>query len=115
MSLPSRLLAGAYLLSMSAALAQPVETIIVTAPRGNDPSPAASVSAGDAAVRINAVNVEDLLQQSPDLLVRKRHIGDTQDPVATRTSGVGQSARSLIYADGVLLSSPIGNNNGTAS
>ena len=111
----ARLLAGAFLLSVSPALAQPVETIIVTAPRGDDTSPNASVTAGDAAVRINAVNVEDLLRQAPDLLVRKRHIGDTQDPVATRTSGVGQSARSLIYADGVLLSSPIGNNNGAAS
>ena len=51
----------------------------------------------------------------PSLLVRKRHIGDTQAPLATRTSGVGASARSLIYADGVLLSALIGNNNSFAS
>ena len=43
--------------------------------------------------------------------MRKRHYGDTQDPVATRTSGVGASARSLIFVDGILVSSPIGNNN----
>ncbi len=42
-------------------------------------------------------------------------IGDTQAPLTTRTSGVGSSARSLIYADGVLLSALIGNNNSTAS
>ena len=47
--------------------------------------------------------------------MRKRHIGDTQAPLATRTSGVGASARSLIYADGVLLSALIGNNNSFAS
>jgi iron complex outermembrane receptor protein len=35
--------------------------------------------------------------------------------VATRTSGVGASARNLIFVDGVLISSPIGNNNSTAS
>lgn len=115
MSLRARLLAGGFLLSCFPAFAQPVETVIVSAPRGDDATPNASISADHAAVRINAVNVEDLLRQAPDLLVRKRHIGDTQDPVTTRTSGVGQSARSLIYADGVLLSSPIGNNNGTAS
>ncbi|MEJ0023860.1 MAG: TonB-dependent receptor plug domain-containing protein [Alphaproteobacteria bacterium] len=49
------------------------------------------------------------------MLVRKRHIGDTQAPIATRTSGVGASARSLIYADGVLVSALIGNNNSNAS
>ena len=47
--------------------------------------------------------------------MRKRHVGDTQAPLATRTSGVGASARSLIYADGVLLSALIGNNNNFAS
>ncbi len=66
-------------------------------------------------MRINAVDSEDLLRYAPDILVRKRHVGDTQDPISTRTSGIGQSARSLIYADGILLSSPIGNNNGAAS
>ena len=64
---------------------------------------------------MNVVNVEDALRYLPSLLVRKRHIGDTQAPLATRTSGVGASARSLIYADGVLLSALIGNNNTSAS
>ncbi|MDB5740110.1 MAG: TonB-dependent receptor, partial [Alphaproteobacteria bacterium] len=112
MSLHTRLLAGGFACICSPALAQgPVETIIVTGQRTLDGAPAVSVTAGDAAIRINAVNTEDLLRYAPDLLVRKRHIGDTQDPIATRTSGIGQSARSLIYADGMLLSSPIGNNN----
>ena len=56
-----------------------------------------------------------MLRYLPSLLVRKRHIGDTQAPLATRTSGVGASARSLIYVDGVLLSALIGNNNNFAS
>ena len=63
----------------------------------------------------NLRNTEDSLRYLPSLLVRKRHIGDTQAPLATRTSGVGSSARSLIYADGVLLSALIGNNNSFAS
>ena len=64
---------------------------------------------------INTVNTEDMLKYAPSLVVRKRHYGDTQDPVATRTSGVGASARSLIFVDGILISSPIGNNNSAAS
>ena len=61
------------------------------------------------------MNIEDAVKYLPDLLVRKRHIGDTQAPITSRTSGVGSSARSLIYADDVLLSSLIGNNNSPAS
>ena len=64
---------------------------------------------------VNVVNTEDSVKYLPSVMVRKRHIGDTYAPITTRTSGPGQSARSLIYADGVLLSALIGNNNGSAS
>ncbi|WP_044529752.1 TonB-dependent receptor plug domain-containing protein, partial [Herbaspirillum sp. B65] len=45
----------------------------------------------------------------------KRYIGDTQAPLATRTTGVNASARSLVYADGILLSALVNNNNGNGS
>jgi len=90
--------------------------IVVT---GERPEPVPGTSEGADSARldetVNMVNVEDSLRYLPSLLVRKRHIGDTQAPLATRTSGVGASARSLIYADGVLLSALIGNNNSSAS
>ncbi len=81
----------------------------------NAPSTSASVDAGRIAEIVNAVNTEDALKYLPSLFVRKRHVGDTQAPLATRTNGGGASARSLIYADGALLSALIGNNNSTAS
>jgi iron complex outermembrane receptor protein len=81
----------------------------------NTPSTRATVTADSVAEKINAVNIEDTVKYLPGLIVRKRHIGDTQAPLATRTSGLGSSARSLIYADGALLSSLIGNNNSLAS
>lgn len=94
-------------------------TIIVTgerpAPLEQPPATTEEVAAERLDETVNAVNVEDSLRYLPSLLVRKRHIGDTQAPLATRTSGVGASARSLIYADGVLLSALIGNNNSSAS
>ncbi len=98
----------------------PPPDILVTAQKQqqtieNAPSTHATIDAATIATTINAVNVEDTLKYLPSLLVRKRHIGDTQAPLATRTSGVGSSARSLIYADGALLSALIGNNNSTAS
>jgi len=61
---------------------------------------------------VNAMTAEDAIKYLPSIQVRKRYIGDTNAPVGWRTSGTGQSARGLIYADGIMLSSLLGNNNG---
>ncbi len=60
--------------------------------------------------RINATDSEDALKYFPSLNVRKRNIGDYDHAVlASRASGTGNSARSLVYADGILLSNLLGN------
>ena len=85
--------------------------------RGRAPSPAqtpASAVSTDAeriGRTVNALTTEDTLKYLPSLVVRQRHPGDTQATLATRTAGVGASARSLVYADGALLSALIANNN----
>jgi len=62
---------------------------------------------------INASDAEDALKYLPSLLVRKRYIADYNHAVlSTRASGTGNSARSLVYADGVLLSNLLGNGAG---
>jgi iron complex outermembrane receptor protein len=59
---------------------------------------------------INASDSEDALKYLPSLNVRKRYIGDYDHAVlASRASGTGNSARSLVYADGILLSNLLGN------
>jgi iron complex outermembrane receptor protein len=59
---------------------------------------------------INATDAEDALKYLPSLLVRKRYIGDYNHAVlSTRASGTGNSARSAVYADGILLSNYLGN------
>src|SRR3954469_6019990 len=96
----------------------PAPTIVVVGTREaahKTPNTKESVDAARLRQTTNVRNSEDALRYFPSLLVRKRHIGDTQAPLATRTSGVGSSARSLVYADGVLLSALIGNNNNFAS
>ncbi len=113
----------AILYGIAPANAQPIgaglqpEYVIVTANRGAaDPSaPDTQITAAKAHEQINTVNTEDMLKYAPSLIVRKRHYGDTQDPVATRTSGLGASARNLIFVDGIMINSPIGNNNSAAS
>ena len=94
-----------------------VSPVVVTAAplHADAPNTTASITAETVDRTISTVTVEDALRYLPDVLIRQRHIGDTQDPITTRTSGVGSSARTLIYADGILLSALFGNNNSTAS
>jgi iron complex outermembrane receptor protein len=59
---------------------------------------------------VNATDAEDALKYFPSLLVRKRYIGDYNHAIlSSRASGTGNSARSAVYADGVLLSNYLGN------
>lgn len=59
---------------------------------------------------INATDSEDALKYLPSLLVRKRYIGDYNHAVlSTRASGTGNPARSMVFADGILLSNYLGN------
>lgn len=97
------------------ALAGHVDDIVVTGQKAGGPATVESVDAERLEETTAIITPEDSLRYLPSLFVRKRHVGDTQSPLATRTSGVGASARSLIYADGLLLSALIGNNNSSAS
>ncbi|MCK9396615.1 MAG: TonB-dependent receptor [Methylobacter sp.] len=76
------------------------------------PATTESVTSEKIDSTVNAMNVEDAIKYLPSIQVRKRYIGDTNAPVGWRTSGTGSSARGLIFADGILLSSLLGNNNG---
>lgn len=73
------------------------------------PATVESVSAEQMDEAINVINTEDALKYLPSLTVRKRFIGDTNGIVASRTAGTLASARSLVYADGLLLSNLLGN------
>lgn len=74
------------------------------------PTTIEGVDAARIAESINATDSEDALKYLPSLLVRKRYVGDYNHAVlSTRASGTGNSARSMVYADGVLLSNFLGN------
>lgn len=90
--------------------ALPEMTVSQTRPAvvADNPSPQAQVTQ-EQMREMNVVNVEDSLKYAPSLFIRKRYIGDRNGIIATRTSGSVQSARSLVYADGLLLSNLLGN------
>ena len=75
------------------------------------PQTSASITARGIEETVNAVDSEDAIKYFPSLFVRKRNNGDTQPVLATRTSGVNASARTLVYADDVNISALIANNN----
>jgi len=75
------------------------------------PQTSAGITAPEIQQKINIVDTEDAVKYLPSLFVRKRNYGDTQPVLATRTTGLGASARSLVYADDILLSALIANNN----
>src|ERR1051325_3777181 len=52
----------------------------------------------------NVTDSSDALKYAPNLQVRKRYIGDPNAVISGRNAGTLQSARSLVYADGLLLS-----------
>jgi len=100
----------------SAAAEQALPALTVSAPQlpavvADNPSPAVQVT--QAQIReINVINVEDAVKYTPSLFVRKRYVGDTNGIIATRTTGSLQSAESLVYVDGLLLSNLLGNSYG---
>lgn len=75
------------------------------------PNTVASVTRKQIEQTINVVDTEDVVKYLPSLFLRKRNNGDTQAVLQTRTWGVGSSARSLVYADDLLLTALIGNDN----
>ncbi|WP_407067960.1 TonB-dependent receptor [Leptothrix discophora] len=80
------------------------------------PASVEGVDAGTIARTINATDSEDALKYLPSLLVRKRYIGDYNHAIlSSRASGTGNSARSAVYGDGVLLSNFLGNGVGGLS
>jgi len=74
------------------------------------PTTIEGVSGETVARTVNATDSEDALKYLPSLNVRKRYNGDYDHAVlASRASGTQNSARSLVYADGILLSNLLGN------
>ncbi|MDQ0009166.1 iron complex outermembrane receptor protein [Luteibacter jiangsuensis] len=73
------------------------------------PSAVETVSAAQLD-RLNIVNSEDALKYLPSFGIRKRFIGDENATFSVRGTSNQQSARGLVYLDGLLLSNLLGNN-----
>ena len=80
------------------------------------PTTTHGITREEIARTVNATDSEDVLKYFPSLLVRKRYIGDYNHAIlSSRASGTANSARSAVYADGILLSNFLGNGVGGLS
>lgn len=69
----------------------------------NTPAPVESVTAAQLQ-QFNTVNAEDAVKYLPAFGIRKRFIGDENATFSVRGTSNQQSARGLVYLDGLLLS-----------
>jgi iron complex outermembrane receptor protein len=58
---------------------------------------------------VNVMTSAEAFKYLPSLLIRERYIGDRNAIVSGRTTGTIESAKTLVYADNILLSNLLGN------
>lgn len=97
-----------------------LERVVVTASKDeavgiapDTPGPTFGIDAA-ALDAFNVTNSEDALKYAPNLAVRRRFVGDNNSIVSVRSTSSRQSARTLVYADGLLLSNLLGSDFGFA-
>ncbi len=69
-------------------------------------SPANFITATQIA-SLNMPTSEDILNYQPGVVVRRRYIGDPNGTLGMRGANMFQTARALVYADGVPLNNPL--------
>ncbi|MEM0912175.1 MAG: TonB-dependent receptor plug domain-containing protein, partial [Pseudomonadota bacterium] len=62
-----------------------------------------SVVTEDVLEAINLITSEDAVAYEPSLVIRRRYVGDPNGVIGIRGSGMFQTARSLVFADGLPL------------
>lgn len=62
-----------------------------------------SVVTQEKAESINTATVEDYIKYEPSVVVRRRYIGDPNGVIGMRGSGMFQTSRTMVFADGVPL------------
>lgn len=84
-----------------------LDDLIITGQQSDNPglrftNPVSQITKNDAQ-SINLTTVEDFLKYEPGLVVRRRYIGDPNGTIGMRGSNMFQTARTMVYADGLPL------------
>jgi iron complex outermembrane receptor protein len=98
-------LAALFATSELLANSQPIEELLVSSPLFKDTtqvSPTSKITLDELSA-INLITTEDAVAYEPSLVIRRRFIGDPNGTMGIRSSGMFQTARSLVFADGLPL------------
>lgn len=103
-------------LGSAAVSANELETISVSDQSALDSQPAALAThlTREEIRDVNTADSEDVIRYQPNVMVRKRFIGDRNGLLTFRDMHNFQSPRALVYSDGLLLSNFLGANWATA-
>lgn len=114
-------LAGGLNMAVTDTNTDPVETILVRGARGEASgleglsTPGFGVGVDEAQIgAVNAFNVEDSFKYAPNLIVRKRYIGDNNATLSFRSMHTTQTPRALVSIDGFTISNFLGASFNTA-
>ena len=93
-------------LSLGGVVEQVTVTPAVSERRTDYSSPANYITAEQIA-SLNTPTVEDVVNYQPGVVVRRRYIGDANGTLGMRGSNMFQTARAMVFADGVPLHNPL--------
>jgi iron complex outermembrane receptor protein len=75
--------------------------------RRSDYSSPANFITAEQIASLNAPTVEDVFSYQPSVLIRRRYIGDSNGTLGMRGANMFQTARSMVFADGVPIHNPL--------
>jgi iron complex outermembrane recepter protein len=76
-------------------------------PNTTKATPSYTVDAAKVKATVNATTSEDTLRYAPNLLIRKRYMGDPNGNLGMRGSNVFQTAHTMVFGDGMPLHNPL--------
>ncbi len=91
-------------------LASVAERVLVTPSRfqrRSDYSSPANFITDEQIESLNMPTVEDVFNYQPSVTIRRRYIGDSNGTLGMRGANMFQTARSMVYTDGVPLHNPV--------
>ena len=77
------------------------------AERRTDYSSPANLITADQIASLNMPTAEDVVNYQPSIVIRRRYIGDSNGTLGMRGANMFQTARSMVFSDGVPLHNPL--------
>jgi iron complex outermembrane receptor protein len=91
----------------AAGIAEQISVTADVSERRTDYSSPANFITATQIASLNMPTSEDILNYQPGVVVRRRYIGDPNGTLGMRGANMFQTARALVYADGVPLNNPL--------